>query len=138
MTLRIFTDGGSLNNPGQAAYAYIVYQDGGVILSHSEKIGIATNNVAEYTALIKVLEAVKNLLSKTRDLGSNLYIYSDSSLMVNQLNGLFRVKNAKIRELLFKIRTLERELGIPITYIHISRGKNLLADSLVKKALRQT
>ena len=135
MALKIFTDGGSLNNPGKAALAYIIYQDNKILLSHSEIIGVATNNVSEYAALIGALEAVKNFLSKTQDLVSKIYVYSYSSLMVNQLNGLFKVKNAKIRELLFKVRGLEGEINLPIIYIHIPREKNTLADSLVKKAL---
>lgn len=136
MTLQIYTDGGSLNNPGQAAYAYVIYKDSEQIFSHSERIGIVSNNIAEYTGLIKALEKVKELITN-KQLGiTKVEVFSDSSLMVNQLNYLFKVKNAKIRELVFKIRTLEGELNLPIIYIHIVREKNMLADSLVKKALQ--
>ncbi|MBI3366697.1 ribonuclease HI family protein [Candidatus Roizmanbacteria bacterium] len=135
MILKLFTDGGSLNNPGQAAYAFIIYKDSLLVTSRAECIGIATNNVAEYTGLIKGLEEIKRLLSKIKNLGLRIEVYSDSSLMVNQLNGLFKIKNAKIRELVFKIRLLEGEVKLPIIYIHIYREKNQLADSLVKKAL---
>ncbi len=142
MTLQIFTDGGSLNNPGQAAYSYVIYEDKKLLLSFSETIGVATNNVAEYTALIKALEAVRGLLSKIHPpaggTASRIEVYSDSSLMINQLNGLFKVKNSKIRELIWKIRNLEGEIIIPISYMHINREKNSLADSLVKKALKSS
>ncbi len=138
MALSIYTDGGSLNNPGQAAYAFVIYKDSILITSRAERIGIATNNIAEYTGLIKALEETKKLLSSIKNLESkisSIEVYSDSSLMVNQLNGLFKVKNSKIREFVFKIRSLEGEINLPIIYIHIYREKNQLADSLVKKVL---
>lgn len=135
MTLQVYTDGGSLNNPGQAAYAYVIYKDSEQIFSHSERIGIASNNIAEYTGLIKALEKAKELIINNQLGVRDIKVFSDSSLMVNQLNGLFKVKNSKIRELVFKIRTLEGELNLPIIYIHIVREKNMLADSLVKKTL---
>lgn len=136
MVLQIYTDGGSVNNPGQAAYAFVLFQDSVMIFSYGERIGVATNNVAEYTGLIKAFEKVKELMAGGKLAGlSQIYVYSDSSLMVNQLNGLFKVKNAAIREFIMKVRILESELKTPIQYIHILREKNALADSLVKKAL---
>jgi len=135
MTLQIYTDGGSLNNPGQAAYAYVIFNGLNKIVSHGEPIGIASNNIAEYTGLIKALEKVKELVTENNLPVKNIKVFSDSSLMVNQLNGLFKVKNVKIREHVFKIRALEKDINLPIIYIHIVREKNTLADSLVKKAL---
>lgn len=135
MVLTIYTDGGSLNNPGQAAYAYIFFEGKKLIFSNSEKIGVASNNVAEYSGLINALKKVKELIANNQLKIEKIEAYSDSSLMVNQLNGLFKVKNAKIREFVFKIRSLEGEINLPIIYIHILREKNMLADSLVKKAL---
>lgn len=134
MVLQVYTDGGSLNNPGQAAYAYVIFDGKKLLFSNSERIGIASNNVAEYTGLIKALEKVKKIISNDRTV-TKIEVFSDSSLMVNQLNGLFKVKNSKIRELVFEIRTLEGAINLPIIYIHILREKNMLADSLVKKSL---
>ena len=136
MVLTIYTDGGSVGNPGPSAFAYVVYKDKELIYSHGEKIGIATNNVAEYTGLIKGLTKIKELISNFKFQISNILVYSDSSLMVNQLNGLFKVKNAAIREFVFKIRILEGEIGAPIVYKNIPREKNQTADSLVKRVLR--
>jgi len=137
MQLTIYTDGGAIGNPGPAAFAYVIYKDKEIIDSHSESIGVATNNVAEYTGLIRALERVKKLLlsSNSKPLTS-IIVFSDSSLMVNQLNGLFKVKNAVIRELVLKVRVLEGEIKTPIIYKHILREKNQLADSLVKRALQ--
>ncbi|MBI4004938.1 ribonuclease HI family protein [Candidatus Roizmanbacteria bacterium] len=133
MTLTIYTDGGSLNNPGQAAIAYTLYLDTTLLKTFSRAIGVATNNVAEYTALIEALSATKDILSQKP--ASNIQVFSDSQLMVNQINGLYKVKEASLRDLLMKIRLLEGELHIPITYTHVLREKNTLTDSLVKKEL---
>lgn len=138
MTLTLYTDGGSLNNPGSSAYGYAIYLDKKLLTSFSETIGVATNNIAEYTGLVKGLEKIKSLLLIPNSYRlSEIVVYSDSSLMVNQLNGLFKVKNAKIREMIFAVRVLENEINIPVKYIHIYREKNMFVDSLVKKALRQ-
>lgn len=135
MDIKIYTDGGSLNNPGPAAYAFIIYLNEKIIFKQAEKIGVATNNVAEYTALIKALEKIKELMVKSLDVKSIVF-FSDSFLMINQINGLFKVKNAVIREFILKIRILEQEIKLPIIYKHIPREQNTLADSLVKEQLR--
>jgi len=136
MNITLFTDGGSLNNPGQAAYGYAIYSEKDLMFSFSERIGIATNNIAEYTGLIKGLEKIKEFIGNKALKGiKKIIVKADSSLMVNQLNGLFRVKDSKIREQVFAIRVLENEINLPIIYIHIYREENVFADSLVKKAL---
>jgi ribonuclease HI len=133
MTLTIYTDGGSLNNPGQAAIAYVMYLDKELVTKHSHAIGIASNNIAEYTALLEAFTYATTILPKHSI--SAIHVFADSQLMINQLNGLYKVKNAPIQELLMKIRLLEGELNKPTTYTHVLREKNELADSLVKKAL---
>lgn len=139
MQLKVFTDGGSLNNPGQAAIGYVIYQDNNIVFKHGERIGIATNNFAEYTAVVKALQKIKELI-KTNSIilhgtVEKVDFYSDSRLMVNQLNGLFKVKNGVIRDFVLKIRILEQEIKIPIFYTNIPREKNKEADELVKQAL---
>lgn len=132
MELKIFTDGGSINNPGPAAIAFVIYLDNKLFQRYSAKIGRNTNNFAEYSALLKSLEWVKEKSVHNLD---KISVFSDSSLMVNQLNGLFKVKNAQIREFIIKIRVLELEINTPVVYNHIPREKNSLADSLVKREL---
>lgn len=134
MELKIFTDGGSVNNPGPAAIAFLAYHDNHFVFSFSKNIGINTNNFAEYSALTKALEWVKNNKNKLN--ATKIVYFSDSNLMVNQINGLFKVKNAAIRDFILKIRVLEQEIKIPIVYKHIPREENRLADSLVKKKLK--
>lgn len=132
MELKIFTDGGALNNPGPAASAFVVYQDNKILHQASFAIGSQTNNFAEYAAVVKAFE----WLLKNKPAGTTkISFFSDSNLMVNQLNGLFKIKNSAIREFVLKIRSLEQGLKIPVTYKYVPREENTLADSLVKKAL---
>lgn len=132
MDLKIYTDGGSINNPGPAAIAFVIFQNNHLLHQHSSRIGANTNNFAEYSALVGALEWVKK---NQREGTLNTTVFSDSNLMINQLNGLYKVKNASIREFILKIRILEQEIKMPIFYRYIPREKNRLADSLVKKAL---
>ncbi|HLC94815.1 MAG TPA: ribonuclease HI family protein [Patescibacteria group bacterium] len=147
MTLEVYIDGGSKGNPGPSSIGMVFYRAGKKIFAYREDIGMGTNNRAEYTALVRALEKIKNQKSclagssrceagrrvkiKNTDRISEIKSYSDSRLLVNQVNGLFRVKNAAIREFIFAIRTLEQEIGIPISYHLIQREKNTEADALV-------
>src|SRR3989344_557733 len=127
--IKVFCDGGSRGNPGHAAYGYVVVANGRIVKEDYGYIGIATNNVAEYTALIKALAWLAKNFAK-----ANLEVFMDSQLAVSQLSGLYKVKNATIRELLFKIRELESEFS-KIVFRHIPREQNKLADKLVNIAL---
>jgi|SRR3989338_3319335 len=135
MQLKIYTDGGSLNNPGKAASAFLVYKDGKLLHKHKEKIGIASNNVAEYTALIRALEYVYTQVKSEKLKVKSLQVISDSQLMVRQVNGLYKVKNADIKPLHTRVKMLEMQIGLPISYTHVLREKNQEADALVKEAL---
>ena len=126
---RLFTDGGARGNPGPAAYAYVLEdEDGEVVAAHGEAIGVATNNVAEYSALIGGLE-------KARELGiTDLEVVSDSELMVKQMRGEYKVKNEALRGLSVEAGRLARQVG-RVTYTAVRREHNLLADRLVNEAL---
>ena len=132
-TVTVYTDGGSLNNPGQAACAYVIYFDDKLQDQHGEALGIATNNIAEYTGLIKALEKVKEY-KKTHTI-ERIFVYADSELMIRQVNGIYKVKNAELKDCYMKVHALEAEINLPIKYTHVLREKNALADSLVKKVL---
>lgn len=134
MTLKIFTDGGAKGNPGPGAIGMVFYFNNKEIFCYREDIGITTNNIAEYTAIIKALEKTKSLITNYQ-LITKIVFYSDSKLLVNQVNGLFKVKNAKIREFIFKIRTLEQEIKLPISYHLIPREENQVADRLVRRLM---
>lgn len=136
MNLTINTDGGSLNNPGKAGIGFLIRDESqSIICSHSEFIGIASNNVAEYTALIKALSFVKkNIDNKTWTVEA-IKIIADSELMIKQLNGVYKVKNPNIAVLYTQVKKISSELGTKIAYTHVLREKNHEADALVKKAL---
>jgi ribonuclease HI len=126
---KLSTDGGARGNPGPAAFAYVLEaHDGTVLAAHGEAIGVATNNVAEYSALIAGLE-------KARELGlQEVDVISDSELMVKQMRGEYRVKNEALRELSQRAARLAREIG-SVTYTAVRREHNELADRLVNEAL---
>jgi len=126
---RLFTDGGARGNPGPAAYGYVLEADDGTVLAaHGEKIGVATNNVAEYSALLAGLR-------RAAELGvDELEVVSDSELMVKQMTGVYRVKNEALRDLSLEAARLTRALP-RVTYTHVRREHNELADRLVNEAL---
>ena len=125
MMIEAFCDGGARGNPGPAAFGYVIKKDGQIIKSGNGYIGIATNNVAEYTGVIEALTWLESSYPKV-----SLTFYLDSKLVASQLLGIYKVKNANIRNLVFKIRTLESNFG-QVNYKHIPREKNKDADRLV-------
>ena len=129
MNARLYTDGGARGNPGPAAAAYVLEaEDGTVLDAHGETIGVATNNVAEYRALVAGL-------AKAFELGvDELEVVSDSELLVKQMNGDYRVKNRALIELSLEARALARRLG-RVRYTAVRRAENELADRLVNEAL---
>jgi ribonuclease HI len=126
---RLSTDGGARGNPGPAAYGYVLEtEEGTVIDARGEKIGVATNNVAEYRALIAGLEAA--LAHGVKE----LEVVSDSELLVKQMRGEYKVKNAALRTLSTQAAALGRGLD-SVSYRAVRRELNELADRLVNEAL---
>jgi ribonuclease HI len=126
---KLFTDGGARGNPGPAAYGYVIEADDGTVLAaHGEKIGVATNNVAEYRALIAGLAKAVELAVP------EIEVVSDSELLVKQMTGVYRVKNDALRELSLEAARLARGIG-KVTYTAVRREHNELADRLVNEAL---
>jgi ribonuclease HI len=126
---RLFTDGGARGNPGPAAFAYVLEAENGTVLdARGDAIGIATNNVAEYRALLAGLEA-----ALAAGIGE-LEVVSDSELLVKQMRGEYRVKNVALRELSVAAARVAREIG-DVRYTAVRREHNELADRLVNEAL---
>jgi ribonuclease H / adenosylcobalamin/alpha-ribazole phosphatase len=126
---KLSTDGGARGNPGPAAFGYVLEgEDGTTLAAHGEAIGTATNNVAEYRALIAGLE-------KAVELGvDDLEVVSDSELVVKQMRGEYKVKKATLKELSEEAAGLARQFE-SVTYTAVPREHNELADRLVNEAL---
>ena len=129
MRAKLFTDGGSRGNPGPAAYGFVLEaEDGTVLDARGDSIGIQTNNVAEYTALL-------NGLRRAAELGvTDVEVVSDSELMVKQMRGEYRVKNRALQDLFLDASRLARAID-RVTYTAVRREHNVLADKLVNEAL---
>lgn len=131
-SLFVFADGGSRGNPGPAAIGFVVKDSKGKVLVKKGKfIGRATNNVAEYRAVIEALAWLKKN-SLTTNCQLLITFFLDSKLIVNQLNGLYKIKNSGLRNLIVKVRQLEQEIGGSVSYHYIPREKNEEADSIAK------
>lgn len=136
--LYVFCDGGARGNPGPAAIGFIIKDSRGkTLVQKGEHIGKTTNNVAEYRAVIKALEWLIKQVVSFQQPASSINFFLDSKLVVNQLNGLFKIKNKNLQNLVIIIKKLEKKLSLPTVYRHISREKNFLADSLVNKVLNK-
>jgi ribonuclease H / adenosylcobalamin/alpha-ribazole phosphatase len=126
---RLSTDGGARGNPGPAAYGYVLETDDGTVLAaHGETIGTATNNVAEYRALVAGLEKALELQVDEVD------VVSDSELLVKQMRGEYKVKNEALKELQREAARLAGQLR-SVSYTAVRREHNELADQLVNEAL---
>jgi ribonuclease HI len=125
----LFTDGGARGNPGPAAYGFVLeLEDGTILASEGAAIGVATNNVAEYSGLIAGLRKAVELHV------TQVEVVSDSELLVKQMRGEYKVKNEALRDLSLEAGRLARQLE-KVEYRHVKRAHNELADSLVNKAL---
>lgn len=131
---RVYTDGGSRGNPGNAASAFVVLKDGKVILKWKKYIGITTNNEAEYKAL---LYAIKWLLKNKEKLDKEFRVsfFLDSELVVKQLRKEFKIKNENLKKFYLIISEDIKKLKCEISFNYVPRNKNKLADKLVNHAL---
>src|SRR5262245_48428931 len=121
-------DGASRGNPGKAAYAVVLARPGHPVVEEADTIGTASNNVAEYTALVEGLSLASELGVKV------LQIFSDSELMVKQMNGEYKVKNDDLRALYEEACRLRRQFE-KVTLTHVRREQNRRADEIGNEAL---
>jgi ribonuclease HI len=129
-TLHLFTDGGSRGNPGEAAVGCVLLDplSGKVLKEYKEAIGVHTNNVAEYKALIIGLELAQKFHP------NRLVCHLDSELIVRQLSGEYRVKMPTLQPLVDEIQDILQEFK-EVSFRHIPRAQNAKADKLVNQAL---
>ncbi|KKU02922.1 MAG: Ribonuclease H [Candidatus Woesebacteria bacterium GW2011_GWE1_45_18] len=130
--LKIYCDGGARGNPGPAAAAFVVERRGKVIFKSARFLGKATNNVAEYSAVLLAMRWLSKFDPK--DLSEVRFIL-DSELVAKQLAGLFKIKNENLRILYFSVKEEEKKIPLSISFAAVPRNKNRLADLLVNRTL---
>lgn len=130
----IYTDGGARGNPGPAAVGAVI-SFGDRMLTHERYIGTATNNHAEYTAVLDVLEKLPEFLQDQAPEATKLHFYLDSLLVVKQVCGEYKVKEANLLNLCMEVRRRLQEIGLPFQFDHVPRKMNSHADKLVNHAL---
>lgn len=154
MIIKIYCDGGARENPGPAACAFVVRGKSGkpfdklrtssFDFAQGKYLGVGTNNEAEYWAVIEAwgwINESKNEILRSRSGGTQddstlcCHFFLDSKLVVNQINGNFKVKEPRLQKLLLKVRAGENSAGIKASYEYIPREKNLDADRLVNQTL---
>jgi len=129
MNYKVYTDGASKGNPGPAGAGGVIYDaEGSVIAEVTHYLGVTTNNVAEYTALLLTLEQAILLGIKHVD------VFMDSKLVVEQMNGRWKIKNPVLKEINNKLKILLPKFQ-SISFTHIYRDLNTYADNLANKAI---
>ncbi len=131
--ITLYTDGGARGNPGPAGAGAVVYDGEKKVAEYSQYLGIQTNNVAEYEALLGALEAARSYAGSP--VSSPVTVKMDSELIVRQMQGVYKVKDAKLKEKFAEVKLLIHESFPHITFVHIPRGKNSEADALANAAM---
>jgi len=134
-TFTIRTDGGARGNPGPAAIGAVILGEKGAILKEiSEYIGEATNNEAEYRAVIAALKKLKAMVGKNQTKQALVQIFADSELLVKQLNGEYKIEHPNVQPLFLELWNLKVDFG-KVTFQAVPREQNKAADRLVNEAL---
>ena len=130
MTVIAHTDGASRGNPGASGIGVILRTPEGTVLgTASGYLGVATNNMAEYTALLACLRAAAQLPC------DRLIVHTDSELMVRQIQGTYKVRDKDLRQLVDEVRRLLKGASFEFTIVHVSREKNREADLLANAGI---
>ena len=136
--VNIFSDGGSRGNPGAAAYGFVICDDKqNQLYCGSKYLGIMTNNQAEYRGVLAALEYLSTILKNVNDKKlQKINLYLDSKLIVEQMNGNYKIKNEGLKPLYLQIKDIIQSLTeIEVQFSHIPREKNKEADRLVNEEL---
>ena len=137
MNFSIFADGSSLGNPGSAGAGVVVYNGNVVKKEIAAPLGVTTNNVAEYTAMVIALSEALRLKGEFPNTKEKIPIYTDSALVANQITGKFKVKNQNLKPFYLLARHI-LSLTENCEIVYIQREKNKKADSLARKASGQS
>lgn len=126
--MKLYTDGGSRGNPGNAACAYFLFNEDDLMDFGGKYLGVVSNNVAEYRGLILGLKAAEKLRVES------LEVFMDSELIVKQVNGIYQVKNDDMKQEISKVMAVIKSFKL-ISFNHVLREKNKYADKLVNTIL---
>lgn len=129
--IELYSDGGSRGNPGHSAFGFCAVGGGEIVFKDSGYLGINTNNYAEYMGLINALL----WLNKNKQKFNQAVFYMDSELIVKQINGKYKVKSKKLIPLFLKAKKMIEEYPHSISFFHVVRSFNSIADSLVNEEL---
>jgi ribonuclease HI len=113
--IKIFTDGGSRGNPGPAALGVHITKDDTPLVSFGKTLGVTTNNIAEYSAAVAALSWILEH-KETVGVDEEIFYYADSQLLISQITGVYKIKNANLAQLLRTIKQLEKDIAHPIHY----------------------
>lgn len=130
----IHTDGGARGNPGPAAIGFTIEGSDLQSIAHGEVIGETTNNVAEYTAVIKALAKLKSVIGSAKAKEASVAVSTDSELLVKQMTGIYKVKDENIGKLFIQIHNAQQDFHT-VSFAHVPREKNKEADRMVNEAL---
>ena len=133
--LIVYTDGGARGNPGPAALGVVIQgAKGNTIKKFGERLGIKTNNEAEYSAIIAALQKVKALYGKEKTKKMAIDMRMDSELAAKQLNGVYKIEEERLFPLFIKVWNLKMDFG-KISFSHVPRAQNKKADQMVNEEL---
>jgi len=133
-SLKIYSDGGARGNPGPSASAFVVFEYDKILHKENKYFENKTNNQAEYLALLMAVQ----WLVKSKIRNKKLNFYLDSELVVNQMKGIYKVKNDQLKRIFLKIKNLEGELlknNNNLLFTSVKREFNSIADKLVNQAI---
>jgi ribonuclease HI len=134
--IKVYTDGASRGNPGKSGIGIVIYDGNDTILkTWNEYIGVTTNNQAEYKALLRSLDLAREIVEERKLKLDRIDFYADSELMVKQLKGEYKVKDAKLLLLYNEFRAKLSRFGNRYTITHVDREHNKEADKLANQAI---
>ncbi len=132
--ISIFSDGGARGNPGPASCAFVVQKGDEILYKESRYLGETTNNFAEYQGVILALNWVVENKGIFMEQDKTVF-YLDSELVVKQINGFYKVKEATLQMLYKQVKNLLSRIPLKISFVHVLRNKNKISDGLVNEEL---
>ena len=130
-----YTDGGSRGNPGQAALGVVIYDDKeNLIKEYGEKLGVKTNNEAEYAAVVSALKKLNQIFGKEKTKKMKVEMRMDSEFVSKQVNGEYKVEKESLFPLFIAVWNLKMDFA-SIRFVHVRREQNKEADRMVNEAL---